>query len=182
MSDTTYSCPECKDRGFILSTDEHGYEYARPCKCRELKMAKERLERSGLAREFKTKTFENFDTCENPQLMDAKNTAMKFTEELKNKNTENLPSMTIIALLTGIVGGVIFVAGRKSVCFFIEKQADEISLFAGMMDLAVIVFLADMIKILLPVNLFILWILIFVVFVIARGFYQVSCNERSDEG
>ncbi len=100
MSDTTYSCPECKDRGFILSTDEHGYEYARPCKCRELKMAKERLECSGLAREFKTKTFENFDTCENLQLMDAKNTAMKFTEELKNKNTENLPSL----MLCGQVG------------------------------------------------------------------------------
>ena len=90
--------------------------------------------------------------------------------------------MIITALLTGIVGGLIFVAGRKSVCFFIEKQADEISVFAGLMDLAVIVFLADMIKSLLPINLFILCILIFVVFVIARGFYKVSCNERSDEG
>ncbi len=100
MNETRYTCSVCKDRGFILYTDKNGYEFARKCACQEVKEAKERLERSGLAREFKAKTFSNFDTCNNAQLADAKNTAMKFTEELKNKDAGSLPSL----LLCGQVG------------------------------------------------------------------------------
>ncbi len=113
MNETTYKCHECKDRGFIFYTGNDGYEYAKTCKCQELRKAKERLERSGLAREFKTKTFDNYDTCGNAQLTDAKNTAMRFTEELKNKDAENLPSM----MLCGQVGaGKTHLGTASSVC------------------------------------------------------------------
>ena len=52
MAEKIYECQICKDSGFVMKVMEDGYEYATPCKCREIKIAKDRLKRSGLAKEF----------------------------------------------------------------------------------------------------------------------------------
>ena len=100
MDEKIYDCPNCHDSGFILARDEMGYEYAAECKCRAIKRAKERLERSGLARQFKEKTFETFNTCNNEQLIDAKKTAICFTAKLEDTLLEEKPSL----ILCGQVG------------------------------------------------------------------------------
>ena len=113
MNETSYACPICKDSGFIHYTDKNGYTFARHCACREVKEAKARLEKSGLAKEFKAKTFDSFDTCNNAQLTNAKNTALKFTEKLKNKGSESRPSL----MLCGQVGaGKTHLGTASSVC------------------------------------------------------------------
>ncbi len=83
MGENRYECPICKDTGYLLKTHEDGYEYAIPCKCRDIRIAKDRLERSGLAREFKSRTFDGYKTFNNPQLIDAKNTALQFVEQME---------------------------------------------------------------------------------------------------
>lgn len=93
-------CPECKNTGFIWYTDANGYSYAKDCKCKLIKDALARIEKSGLAREFRTKTFENYDTCSNVQLADAKKTAMNFAENVNEVELEGSPSL----MLCGQVG------------------------------------------------------------------------------
>ena len=59
MTEGKYNCPACRDRGYIIKAGDDGYEYAAPCKCKEIKAAKERLRQSGLARVFTEKSFDN---------------------------------------------------------------------------------------------------------------------------
>ena len=80
MEITRYECPKCKDTGFILCENENGLRYAAPCTCKEIKEARARLERSGLAKEFKAKTFDNFRTCNKPILEEAKNMVMHYAD------------------------------------------------------------------------------------------------------
>lgn len=100
MEGIKYICPECKDAGFILITKPDGYEYVKDCKCKLIKDAKARIEKSGLAREFRTKSFENYITCNNDQLTDAKKTAMNFVEAINADEIEESPSL----MLCGQVG------------------------------------------------------------------------------
>ena len=100
MSGSLYNCPVCKDVGFTFHVGKNGYEYAKPCKCREIIIAKERLERSGLAREFTTKSFDSFKTFNNMQLVDAKNTAIQFADSITPENIREAPSL----MLCGQVG------------------------------------------------------------------------------
>ena len=76
------TCPECNGTGFVLYKSADGYEYARPCRCILLKEARERLAQSGLAMGFQKKTFDDFNTCNNPMLEDAKNTVLQYTENI----------------------------------------------------------------------------------------------------
>lgn len=95
-----YECPECKGTGFIVSEDANGYSYAKPCKCKAIKEAKARLERSGLAKEFMTKTFDNYKTNNNPQLIDAKETVRQYTRDFESHRDSDANSM----MLCGQVG------------------------------------------------------------------------------
>ena len=93
MDNKIYECPLCEDRGYILRVDDNGCSYAEPCKCRAIKDSRERLERSGLAKEFKKKTFDNFRTCNHPVLEDAKRTVMQYAErfeEVRNTDSNSL--------------------------------------------------------------------------------------------
>lgn len=53
-------CPICKGLGIIMY-EVDGYQYAKDCKCRELMLARERMERSGISEEFRGKGFKNFN-------------------------------------------------------------------------------------------------------------------------
>ena len=100
MVEKIYECQICKDSGFVMKVKEDGYEYATPCKCREIKIAKDRLKRSGLAKEFTDKSFENYVTGDNAQLMDAKKTAERFAASIDEGNVNEAHSL----LLSGQVG------------------------------------------------------------------------------
>ncbi len=93
-------CPECNGTGLIWYEDEQGRTFANPCRCTELKEAKERLQRSGLAREFQGKNFDTFRTCDHPQLEDALKTARQYAESLETHQDSSVWSL----LLCGQVG------------------------------------------------------------------------------
>jgi DNA replication protein DnaC len=55
-----YECSQCKDTEFIFYTDEQGYEFAKPCECRERKAWKRRFKQALIPDEFIHANFENF--------------------------------------------------------------------------------------------------------------------------
>lgn len=55
-----YECPQCKDTEFIFYRDEQGYEFVRPCECRERKAWKRRFKQALIPDEFVHANFENF--------------------------------------------------------------------------------------------------------------------------
>jgi DNA replication protein DnaC len=55
-----HECPICKDTEFIFYRDEQGYEFAKPCECRERKAWKRRFKQALIPDEFIHANFENF--------------------------------------------------------------------------------------------------------------------------
>ncbi|QXJ39556.1 DNA replication protein DnaC [Parageobacillus caldoxylosilyticus] len=55
-----YECSQCKDTEFIFYKDEQGYEFAKPCECRERKAWKRRFKQALIPDEFIHANFENF--------------------------------------------------------------------------------------------------------------------------
>lgn len=80
-----YDCEECKDLGFIIT----GENTVRFCKCRKLKESREMIEKSGIAKAFRNKTFQNFEET-NEITSNAKKIAINyvknFNEILSEKN------------------------------------------------------------------------------------------------
>lgn len=77
-----YDCQECKDTGWIFSMQD-GHEVMRRCGCYAAKCAREQMERSGLSRDFLKKSFNSFDTREEPVLVNAKNKALDYIKNFK---------------------------------------------------------------------------------------------------
>ena len=100
MEKQKYVFPDCMDTGYIYYEDEEGRSFTRPCRCTELKEARKRLERSGLARAFQSKTFDTFRTYDQPQLTDARETAMRYAETFQSQEDRHNGSL----LLCGQVG------------------------------------------------------------------------------
>ena len=100
MDERKYDCPECKDSGLVYFVNEKGYTYAKPCRCRAVKEAKARLERSGLAKLFKSKNFDTFRTCNDTRLEDAKRTSMQYAAMFEARKDSDVRSL----LLCGQVG------------------------------------------------------------------------------
>lgn len=72
------------------------------------------------------------------------------------------------------IGWLIFILGRKYVKFFKDKQADEISVFVGIMALAITIFMDDTMKSILSINLICLMIIVFLGYTVARGVAQAE--------
>lgn len=53
-------CPICNGIGMI-AYEKDGYQFYKDCECREGMLAKERIKRSGISEEFRTKGFKNFN-------------------------------------------------------------------------------------------------------------------------
>lgn len=88
--DSKYQCKKCKDTEFIFYKDAHGYEYAKECECRTLKIANRLLEKSGISEEFQSKTFSNFEDRGIPQIKEAKLKAIEYYQNFsKNENERN---------------------------------------------------------------------------------------------
>ena len=88
--DSRYQCKKCKDTEFIFYKDSHGYEYAKECDCRTLKIANRLLEKSGISEEFQSKTFSNFEDRGIEQIKEAKLKAIEYYQNFsKNENERN---------------------------------------------------------------------------------------------
>lgn len=72
-----YECSLCRDTGWIIE-NTRGQNHAKQCSCRKVKEARRMIEQSGISMEFQNKKFENFDTRNIPQLVNAKNKAITY--------------------------------------------------------------------------------------------------------
>lgn len=81
-----------------------------------------------------------------------------------------------VAML-GIVGIGLFIVGRKYYNFFIEYQKDELTVFVCLMDLALMVFASNIIKTYLPVNIVIMGIVLFCVYSLLRGVFEMKDKD-----
>lgn len=95
----SYECDICKDTGWIL-TDRGGLTYSTRCSCYQRKLMQKRWEQSGISEEFRSKGFKNFETRDNPQLINAKNKAIRYMQEFPNIENTRYNSI----LLCGQVG------------------------------------------------------------------------------
>lgn len=88
--DSKYQCKKCKDTEFVFYKDANGYEYAKECECRTLKIANRLLEKSGISEEFQSKTFSNFEDRGIEQVKEAKQKAIEYYQNFsKNENERN---------------------------------------------------------------------------------------------
>lgn len=55
-----FECQICKDTEFIFYKNEQGYEFARPCECRERKSWKRRFKNALIPEEFTNANFDNY--------------------------------------------------------------------------------------------------------------------------
>lgn len=78
-----YECQKCKDTEFIFYKDEQGYEFAKPCECRDKKAWKRRFKRALIPDEFVQANFENYEiTSEIQQKM--YDLTLKYLQLFKN--------------------------------------------------------------------------------------------------
>lgn len=87
-----------------------------------------------------------------------------------------LPIIVCVAFIGGL-GVSIVLIGKKYVCFFRKRQADDISVYVGLFILATIVFMADVIKSILSINLFFVAIGLFIGYTVVRGITQAENTE-----
>lgn len=135
-----HTCPKCRDKGFLLWTDENGCQIASQCDCVTVKQAKKVVERSGISVEFQKKTFDNFDTRGNLQLSNAKAKAMRYAENFKQMEHDRYNSIIFCGqvgagkthLGTAICGklmnrgiAVIYMAYRSAVTKIKQNMTDE---------------------------------------------------------
>lgn len=80
-------------------------------------------------------------------------------------------------LFITIICFAVFIVGYLYVDHLLRKQVDELSIFVGIVDLAVIVSLADEIKMLIPCNLIIVMLATFAVYTVIRGIIQMEDKE-----
>ena len=86
-------CPKCKGTGYLIFTDEKGYEYCTECECQEVVKAKARLKASGISEEFLKKGFKNFDDRGMEVLKKAKNIGIQYGKEfteIRNTKTNSV--------------------------------------------------------------------------------------------
>lgn len=95
-----YECPDCEDTGWIYSEDKQGRTTAKHCKCYAVRQARVLMDRSGIANEFRSKCFENYETRDIPQLVNAKSKAICYCQTFQQYEKDRHNSI----LLSGQVG------------------------------------------------------------------------------
>ncbi|MEK4606571.1 ATP-binding protein [Geobacillus sp. FSL W8-1251] len=80
-----YECHKCKDAEFIFYRDERGYEFARPCECRERKAWKRRFKQALIPDEFVHANFENFRRS-TPYQQDMYDMTVNYLQEFGAEN------------------------------------------------------------------------------------------------
>ena len=134
--ESNYRCNKCRDMMFIMQDDGT----AKPCECRAIRIAEDKLKASGVSEEFRKMRFENFDYSKSKETMIAYSTAKSYSnkfEELRvaRKNsimfcgqvgsgkTHLAMSIANILLDKGI--GVIYMPYRSSITNLKQSITDE---------------------------------------------------------
>lgn len=76
-------CPLCGGVGFTFTTDENGYETARPCACSSVGRRIDLLNRARLPGRYAEATFTTFRSDKNKSLQSAHSNAFKFAREFR---------------------------------------------------------------------------------------------------
>lgn len=84
----------------------------------------------------------------------------------------------VFAIIVGGVGVALFFAIRKYVRYFREKQADESTVFILLLDLAAVVFVGDITKAVVPINLIGLFLGVYVAYTVIRAFVEMEDTEQ----
>lgn len=82
-AEKVFECIKCKDTGWISYKDEFGYEFQRKCDCWIIKESRRLIELSGISIGFQQKGLKNFKTNDIPQLVNAKNKAIKYLQNFE---------------------------------------------------------------------------------------------------
>ena len=80
MVEAKYTCPKCRDTGWIEYDDEAGRAWSKRCDCQVIRESRRLLEKSGISEEFKRMRFSTFDPRDNEILAKAKETAMRYVK------------------------------------------------------------------------------------------------------
>ncbi len=137
-----YECEKCNDTEFILYKDENGSEYAKECDCRQLKITKRLLDKSGITEEFRQKSFGNFDDRGLEILANAKNKAVEYYMNFSKIENERVNSIVLcgqvgsgkthlgMALANNLISqkkvGVLYVEYRNLATMLKQNVTDEI--------------------------------------------------------
>ncbi|MCR1897808.1 ATP-binding protein [Irregularibacter muris] len=106
-----FECNRCKDTGFTMIEEKIvGF-----CECRKLKEANNMLEKSGIAKSFRDRTFENFKPI-NKVFLNAKKTAIEYIQNFERIAGERNHSIAFL----GQVG-----AGKTHLSIAIGNQLIE---------------------------------------------------------
>lgn len=85
--------------------------------------------------------------------------------------------LLVSALLVGTVLVILFIMAIAYIRFIQQNQADELSVFVAVIDLACVLFMADEIKQAGSINLLLLMILIFLTYSVTRGVLEMKNKE-----
>lgn len=83
----------------------------------------------------------------------------------------------VYGVIIGAIGWAVFILRKKYIQFFKDNQADEISVFVGLITLAIVIFASDLIKSILSINLISLMIIVFTGYTVVRGIIQAENVE-----
>lgn len=82
-----YNCPECCDTGWIM-VDDGGHGTAKRCKCMAADRINALIKQSELPEEFLNKDFNMYEDRNHPQLIAAKNKAVRYVHDFKGIENE----------------------------------------------------------------------------------------------
>ena len=88
--------------------------------------------------------------------------------------------MLTVVLILGGIGALIILPAKAYIAYFKAKRADEITALAVLMDLGVTVFLSDVIKSIVSANLIFVFLVIFAMYSLIRGIFQLERKEERD--
>lgn len=112
-----YACPICKDkRGFLY--DLNGYETWIKCECDERQKSIERLNKSGISEEYRSKRLKDYNTFGEKQLEEAKDIVKDYMVSFSDLNGKRSSSL----LLSGRSGSGKTMLGVIASMYIIGKQ------------------------------------------------------------
>ena len=135
-----YECLKCKDTGFIQVQDECGREVSRKCDCGEVRRVRKLMEKSGISREFQKKKFEDFETRDIPQLVKAKDKAVRYLQSFEDIESQRRNSIMFcgqpgsgkthlgVAICSGLMNrgiAVAYMPYRNAVTKIKQNMTDE---------------------------------------------------------
>ncbi|MCF0134083.1 MAG: hypothetical protein HUJ72_09475 [Blautia sp.] len=88
--------------------------------------------------------------------------------------------LTVMAIIIGLAAAVLYFVISAYVKFIKETQADEITIYVALVDLAMIVFGADLIKSIISINLLFLLVIAFGGYTLIRCLIQIKNKELKD--